>query len=987
MAGKSKKVSLPVIDLDDASVRPEMQAGRAKQALCVGCELAHKERVPGEGSGGEVDIMFVSESPSSWSASNKKIFYGRGGRIIRKAWSELVETDNKTGGHLRMKHMRKWDTYAVQCQVEEGREQTATISKGLVDRCSVYLRSAIKNKRPKVIIAYGANALKALGYRGDKFMEARGRVLDMDVAGHSCKVVPTFSTKHLMAKTGLYDLFYKDMATAARIAAGMDDLAANISIEELTKDYVFPTTVEEVRAFCDHVINYVTVDAPPGAPASRCAIALDTETNTVNPHREDAKVLCLSVAWDIGKAGAIPLHHKDAPWTPEELEQVLVEVRRLLECPKPKVFHHGKFDLKFLELRYGLRVNNVAWDTMLGEHLLREDMSGAYSLKVLGRSYFPQFSNYADHVHEMASALTVEEVAYHATLEGCKKGKVKKGTEGFDEGMTADMGKAELEVYLFGSKKDRRKNTLDSGYERVDLDVLLRYAAIDTDLTRRLMRHQFMRMKTENFMAAKVLMGTLAIPGARVLGLMEFKGMRVDQPYLNYLETELTRVVAEKEAVLNTFWTEPREFNPNSTADIGHVLFMKGIWNEELQKFEDRQGPWVERNVKSQQWKTDKKTLRAIAEHTGCKFTTAVLEHRAAHKALSGFVHDIKLLANYDGYLHTNFQQHGTSTGRLSSNNLNMQNLPPWLAGYNIKKIFLPDDPETEVVVNLDYKGAEIRVFTAYAPDPNLIQALREGLDVHSWFTQEIFGIPYEEVEAKKESDKKMEAMRKTVKRVVFGILYGAMARKIAETAGISEAYAQEIIDKLFNRFPSLKDYMDATVAQIHTTGFVETLFFRRRRFPLQSVNNFFRGQAERRGKNMKIQSTSSDIVIGQMIELAEHIHEIGGRLLITVHDSIVVTCKKKFIPQLSKFLNYYCVQRVAEKYPWLPVPFTCDISIGPSYGEQMSIQKYIEKNGVTEEPSPETALFYTLDQEATDELREDEEEAREREAVSAAVG
>lgn len=985
MAGK--KIQLPLFDVNDDAFAPDCQTAGQKGMACSGCALERKGRVSGSGATGEVDIMFVSESPSSWSVNNKEVFYGRGGRIIRQTWKDLKLLDEKSGGQLRMRHLRKWDTYAVQCQVEEGRDQTATLPKAVIDRCSVYLRSAIKNKRPKVIMVMGSNALKALGYKGDKFMEARGRLLEMEIAGHHVKVIPSFSTKHLMAKTGLYNLFYNDFVRAVRLAAGIDDAAANISIEELTKEYRIPSTVEEVKDVCDHIIDYVTKDAPPGAKASQCSLAVDTETNTVNPHREDAKVLCISFAWDVGRSTAIPLFHKEAPWSPEELEQVVAHVQRVLDCPKPKVFHNAKFDLKFLELRHGFRVNNVMWDTMLGEHLLREDMSGAYSLKILGRSYFPQFANYADVIHELATKLTTEEESVHSVVAGCKKGKIKKGTLGFDDDMVAEMGKADLEKYLFGAKKDRKKQTFDSGYERVPLDKLLTYAAIDTDLTRRLLRNQFTRMKNENFMSAKNLMSSHCVPGSRSLGKMEFKGMPVDKPYLEFLEAELSKVVAKLTATLNSYWRGPGEFNPNSTQHVGRVLFLDGVTNPDTGLSEIRLGPWVERNKKSEQWKTDKKTLRAIAEKTACAFTKALLEYRAAHKALSGFVHDIKLLAEYDGMLHTNFHLHGTSTGRLSSNNLNMQNLPPWLAGFNIKKIFVPDDGEEEVIVNLDYKGAEIRVFTAYAPDPQLIEALNAGLDVHSWFTQEIFGIPYEEVERLKESDKKMKALRTTVKRVVFGILYGAMAKKIAETAGISEEEAQNVIDKLFLRFPSLKGYMDSTVAQIHLTGFVETLFFRRRRFPLQGVNGFFRGQAERRGKNMKIQSTSSDIVLGQLIELDEHMHEVGGRLLITVHDSIVATCKKKYLHKLADFLDYYCVKRVAEKYPWLPVSFACDISVGPSYGEQMSIAEYIEKTGLQRELTPDEALLYTLDEEAINELREDEEEVREREAVAAVVG
>lgn len=999
----AKKVKLPIVpDHGPEDVDPEAQSPR-KGIVCKGCDLENKARVPGEGAHGEVDVMFVSESPSSWSTNNHKVFYGRGGRIIRQAWKELTELDNRTGGSLGMRRLRKWDTYAVQCQVEEGRDQTAKIHKTTLDRCSYYLRAAIAHKKPKIIVPLGATAMKALGYKTEKFGEVRGRVLRHEIDGQEVLVLPTFGSKQLLVKTGLYPLFYNDLIKAVKIASGVEAAAAQVTLEELSKDYIMPRTVAEVKDLCDHIIEYRIPDAPPHIPASKCAIAVDVETNTLYPHRTDAKVLCVSFAWDNGRATAIPLWHPLSPWTPEELEEVVGHVRRVLECPKPKVFHNGGFDLRMLELRHGLRIVNFAWDTLLGEHLLREDMSGAYSLKILGRSYFPQFANYADKVAALAAKLTVEEEGVAKVIKDIRKRKIK--SPGFDEGMSIEMSKNQLEAYLYGDKKHRKKKQAvnDNGYSRVPLDILLPYAAVDTDLTRRLLRNQTARVNEEGCKGALSLMRTHCIPGARALGKMEFDGFRVDRNYLDHLETRLGRIVDEKMAELRRLWTattkfypdkRDEEFNPNSTQQVSWLLFHSGVVDPEnpvldrdgVQRPVTRQGPWCEINKKSQQFKVDKKTLKAIAEKTKCPFAKTLLEYRAAHKALTGFIVEIRVLSEYDGRVHTSFLQHGTSTGRLASRDINMQNLPiKSIAGLNIKKLFIPDDPEEEVIFNVDWKGAEIRVFTAYARDEQLEKAINDGLDVHSWFTQEIFGIPYDEVERGKEDVHK--EVRTTVKRVVFGILYGAMAKKIAETAGISEERAQEVIDKLFARFPSLKGYMDEVVASIHKHGFVETFFGRRRRFPLVRVNRYFAGQAERRGKNMKIQSTSSDIVIGQLIEIAEHIHELGGRLCITVHDSIVGTIKKKYLHLAEAFFQKYCVDRVGEKYPWLPVAFACDLTVGPSYGEAKStIQEYIAKNAPAL-ATPEQEFFAEIDEEALIELREDEDEAREREQIEEALG
>jgi DNA polymerase-1 len=983
--GEKKSKKLPVVEVADDVVDPDNQG--KKTLVCTGCEYEKKPRVCGTGAVGAepVDIMFVSESPSMWSVNNGAVFYGRGGRAIRDTRTKLIQGDLKSPTPLGFKKLRTWDTYAVQCQTGEGRDDTGAINKAAVERCATYLHAAIKFKKPKVILVFGANALRATGNKfSDRFQDVRGRIFDMEIAGHRCKVLPTFSTRHLVAKTGLYNLFYNDFVRAMTLAASPEE-EAQIPLEEITKDYTFPTTVEEVKSLCDEIIAHKVEGAK---SADVCTLAVDTETNTTNPHRTDAKVLCVSFAWDTGKATAIPLWHDKAPWTEAEFPVVLNHVKRVLECPKPKVFHNAKFDLKFLELRHGLKVHNLGWDTMLGEHLLREDQSGAYSLKILGRSYFPSFASYADQVHELATKATPEEEELEAATVGkVRRGKIKKGTPGFEDGFEISMSQDELDRYLGIEKTKAKKFVSDAGYERVPIDILLKYAAIDTDLTRRLVRHQHIRLREENFMDAKALMHSHALPASRTLGEMEFRGTRVDRPYLEYLEAELAKVVEKKKQDLLTYWDgmgKQEEFNANSTHHIGYLLFNRGIPGPDGKR-DTRVIPGVtEERTKTGQWKTDKKTLRAIVEATKCPFTKALLDYRSAHKALSGFIGEIKTLSEADGYLHTNFHLHGTSTGRLSSSNLNMQNVPEWLAGYNIKKIFIPDDPETELLFNLDWKGAEIRVFTAYSGDKQLIKALNDGLDIHSFFTQEIYGVPYDEVanhEKLKDTNKdRYQFLKKTrtnVKRVVFGILYGAKAPKIAETAGIDTDEAQGIIDRLFNRFPSIQNYINGTHAEIHKLGRVETLFHRRRRFPLAAVNGFFRGQAERRGVNMKIQSTSSDIVIGQLVEIDQHISELGGRLCLTVHDSIAGTVKKKYLQQLPEFLNYYCVKRVAEKYPWLPVDFACDIGVGPNYGETSALDVVLQQQEQNLVVSPEDAMFSEFDREAIDELREDEEERK----------
>ena len=983
MPAKEKKPKVIIPETDVTTFLED-----TKGPLCEGCPLVTMKRLPGAGPTTPVDIMIVSESPSWVSVGEKRShFQGKGGRIIRETWNKLVKQDTS------FTTLTRYDMYAVQCQSEPD-----DINKNVLERCSRYLKATVRLRRPKVILTFGANALKALGIKvGGRFDDVRGKMMTYSIdADTQATVLPTFSTRAILRTSGLYNLLMADMYRAMRIATGKDKVLTDTDISVISKDYRIPKTLEEVKELCDYIIEYRT---PEGTPQNT-ALAVDTETNTLLSHHPEAKVICISFAWDVGKSCAIPLWHEKAPWTPAELKEVVGHVQRVLACPKPKVFHNWKFDGRFLELRHGFRINNVAWCTLLGEHLIREDQAGSYSLKILGRSYFPEFANYADHVHEMASSLSEEDQVISDLLDGYKtpsksKKAVKKGVD--EIANHAVFKRTELVAYLRGPLKDLKKRIKDSvNYEKVPLDDLLVYAAIDTDLTRRLLRIQWTRMAAENFIPqGRRIMANHCIPASRTLGAMEHRGVRVDQEYLKYLKAELPKSVETACKELRRHWDNPLwgDFNPNSTHHLIKLLYNEGVhrgprWNpawgeysaERAQKLgnklytetefnpaTDYRGlhdiPGVtDVNTKSGQRPTDKKTLRAIVEHTmkegnPCLFTVALLDYRSAHKAKSGFLTEIEHLSQLDGRLHTNFAIHGTSTGRTSSSGMNLQNWGTWIAGFNLKKLLIPDDPESEVILNLDYKGAEVKIFAAYSQDAALIDALNRGMDAHCFFMEKVYGIPYAEALAANEGvhpnpirGKELKALRSIIKRVVFGILYGAGPKKIAETAGISMEKAQEVIAQLFDMFPSIRRYVENTRYRIKSDAFVQTFFGRRRRFPLHEVSSFFRSQAERRGVNMLIQSTSSDIVIGQLGELDQHIQEIGGRLALTVHDSMVAVVPKKFVSQLPTFLTHYCVDRVTEKYKWLPVRFACDIEVGPNYGECMPIDHYLEGEHIAAE-------------------------------------
>lgn len=318
-----------------------------------------------------------------------------------------------------------------------------------------------------------------------------------------------------------------------------------------------------------------------------------------------------------------------------------------------------------------------------------------------------------------------------------------------------------------------------------------------------------------------------------------------------------------------------------------------------------------------------------------------------------------------------------------SSSDTNMQNIPEFIGKHNIKKAFVPSDRDDQVICNADAKAAEVRVYAGYSMDKNLITALNDGLDPHSYFSSVgynidtvLTGVPaefhkstlaligiddehawnYDDFE---KADfligspeipgpdpvygKRLAKLRKNMKRVVFGILYGAGKKKIAEIVGISLEQAQTLIDILFRMFPTIPLYINLTHEQIDHFGIIETFFGRRRRLDLQGLTPSLRASAYRKGVNFNIQSTSSDIVMSVLCDIDQAIRDLGGRMLITVHDSLVFEVSKKYITQLPDLIEEYGVKRVAKRYPWLPVPFKWDIKVGPSYGETMLIPKYLK--------------------------------------------
>lgn len=884
------------------------------------------------------------------------------GKLVTSAIRELRKVPE-------LANVKVEKTYAVLCADEDPNKET-------IDRCKAFLANSIQlagQKKPPVILAMGITAVKALGIKAQSLKDVQSRVFtDVLINDVPHTVVVTISPKMLIAMAGLYPTYYSDLRRAMELSIATAP-KPKMPIDELTKSYVFPRTIDDVRKLCDEILQY----NENGGNPDNWLIAVDTETNTLFPHRDGLKLLCVSVAWATGKAAAIPLWHAETPYDPE---QAFVHVKRLLEAPKKKVCHNGKYDYKVFR-KMGVRLDGLVWDSMLAEHALEEDKKGQYGLKPLTRVFFPEFTEYADELH---SILADEQG--DSQLENVRK-KQKEAAVADVDMLGADVDKPK-------KKPGAKKKKGGGGFENIPLDKLLLYAAIDTDMTRRLTVNQSVRADveerayTEKRKAVlnhpsprkhpipllckerapiRSLVRNIAVPLTPVLADMEYHGIKVDREYMDFLEVELGKVIDKSERDLYAL-SGKNDLKLNSAAAIANVLFSEGFVHPLTQERVSYEPVTM---TKTNQAQTTEKVLKYLVARYSCPFSSTMLIYKKAYKAKNTFIANVRDLSSTDGYLHTNYNIHGTGTGRLSSNDENMQNIPKKLAGYSIKKIFIPSDPSM-AFVNCDAKGAEVRIFSAYSQDQELIKSLNDGLDTHCFFADAIVTrvrmepgadevlesmgldnskpLTYDDFKNRdtiKKTDPKyaemLDKFRTAIKRVVFGILYGAGSRKIAETIGISLNQAQSIIDMLFQLYPSIPAYIERTKWELNTFGLVETYFGRRRRFSVKGATGYLRSRAERQGVNFKIQSTSSDIVLNCLIGIEKPlINDLRGRLLLTVHDSIGFELPKKYVSQLPDFIDKHLNIKPGTKYPWLPTEFKWDYEIGPNYGEMNSYESYM---------------------------------------------
>lgn len=377
------------------------------------------------------------------------------------------------------------------------------------------------------------------------------------------------------------------------------------------------------------------------------------------------------------------------------------------------------------------------------------------------------------------------------------------------------------------------------------------------------------------------LLNEIEIPLAFVLADMETCGVRIDLELLAGLSRECERKIGNLTEQI--YRLSGKEFNLNSPKQLSQVLF-------EYLKL-----PTIKKTKTG--FSTDEGVLTVLARHH--EVPALILEYRQLAKLKSTYIDALPALVNpKTGRVHALFHQTGTETGRLSSSQPNLQNIPIRTGlGREIRKAFIPLKAG-HVIVAADYSQVELRILGHLTQDPGLLKAFQENQDIHAYTASLIFEVPEKDVTA---------AMRDTAKRVNFGIIYGMSAFGLAKDLGISHENAQEFIDKYFSRYPKVKDFMDNAIRQCQEKGFVTTLLNRRRYIPeINSPNESMKQFAQRQAINTPVQGSAADLMKLAMIDIHRELQgrKLSSQILITVHDELVLDVPSKEKDEIVELLR-----------------------------------------------------------------------------------
>ena len=465
----------------------------------------------------------------------------------------------------------------------------------------------------------------------------------------------------------------------------------------------------------------------------------------------------------------------------------------------------------------------------------------------------------------------------------------------------AYLGYTPIAIDTLIGKKGKGQLTMRA----VPAELQKEYAVEDTDVTLQL-KHTFLPLLEKDQMVK--LFTEVEAPLVKVLAQMEYEGIRLDTHFLGELSKEINTDLI---ALQTTIFDQAGEsFNLSSPKQLGDILFEKLKLLSKPKK------------TKTGQYATSEEVLSQLAsEHL---IVANVLEFRALQKLQSTYIEALPREVNpRTGRVHTTFMQAVTATGRLSSNQPNLQNIPIRTPrGSQIRKAFVPRN-EDYTLLSADYSQIELRIIAALSEEDHMIEAFLQGQDIHRSTAAKVFAVPIEEV---------TKEQRSHAKTVNFGIIYGVSAIGLSQQTSLTRSQSKELIDTYYQTYPKLKGYIEKQIAFAREHGYVETILGRRRYLPdVYSRNQVVRGAAERNAVNAPIQGSAADIIKIAMVRIAQRLERehLATRMLLQVHDELLFDVPKPELEVVTPIIR----EEMQQAYK-LSVPLIVEIGTGNNWLE-----------------------------------------------------
>lgn len=601
--------------------------------------------------------------------------------------------------------------------------------------------------------------------------------------------------------------------------------------------------------------------------------AFDTETTSINVM--EAELVGISFAVANHKAWYIPV-----PADRAEAEAVVEELRPLFENDATvKIAQNAKYDYSVLK-RFGMEVQYPLFDTMVAHYLLEPELP--HNMDYLSESY-----------------LGYKPIPTSDLIETGKKKKAAE--ESLD--LFAMMDAAEEE--------EKPKTMRECAVEKV-----AEYCCEDSDVTYQLA--QILRLQLQEQKLSKLFFD-IEMPLVKVLADMELTGVRLDVSALTESKTVLEAELKRLEDRMTLIAGHP--FNPLSPKVVAQVIFDEMQLDPKTKARSTAEEILQQLIVKLKGDTIKVKNGEQEEEVDKAEILEDILNYRGIRKLLGTYIEALPEEINpQTGRIHCQFNQTVTATGRLSSSNPNLQNIPIRDAmGRELRKAFVPDPGE--VFFSADYSQIELRLMAHLSQDPAMIAAFKEGDDIHRATAAKIYHLPLEEVS---------KLQRTKAKTANFGIIYGISTFGLASRLNIPRAEAKELIDGYFATYPRIKEYMDECIAIARDKGYVETFFGRKRMLKdIHSANATVRGYAERNAINAPIQGTAADIIKIAMVRITKRIarEKLHAKLLIQVHDELNFSVPPQELDQLEKLVLEEMAGVVA-----LSVPLIADCGKGENW-------------------------------------------------------